>query len=495
MNAVDIQAEGLAECQALFDFVAENAGRIEAGEAERAVLGRLRAIGRLAVKAYFSAKGTGDVGPHLEGEDGTIYERERRVHERSYISLFGKVTVERTGYRFRGLPAVFPLDAAANLPERRYSYVLQEFVDDCTRGQPFHEAVRHMKKWVGQVVWEHSSEMISRESSRSYDDFYKQKAPTSRAPEGDIVVASFDGKGVPMIKKEAAKLKAKPGKGEKRQKKKEALVGVCYTIEPKVRDPEDVARALIHEREAADEETDRAKKRAESPRPRDIRRVASLMKPKEEIFDAIRAEVEARDPEVSNVLAVVVDGDRGLENLARKTFCQKRDGVRLILDIVHVAGYLWGAAHAFHGEGTAKAKAFTYDRLVQILKGRVGYVIGGLKSAKTKRRLRGARAAAVERCIGYFEKRKHMMAYDEYLDWGLPIATGMVESACKSLVKNRMEGCGMRWSLEGAEAMLRLRSIYLSQDWMAYWRHHVGAERQRLHGRVLRMISPLRRTG
>jgi hypothetical protein len=88
-----------------------------------------------------------------------------------------------------------------------------------------------------------------------------------------------------------------------------------------------------------------------------------------------------------------------------------------------------------------------------------------------------------------------MMAYDEYLDWGLPIATGMVESACKSVVKNRMEGCGMRWSLEGAEAMLRLRSVYLSEDWPAYWRYHVGAERNLLHGRVLRMIPPLRRAG
>ena len=96
---------------------------------------------------------------------------------------------------------------------------------------------------------------------------------------------------------------------------------------------------------------------------------------------------------------------------------------------------------------------------------------------------------------GYFEKRKHMMAYDEYLDWGLPIATGVVESSCNSLVKNRMEGCGMRWSVDGAEAMLRLRSVYLSDDWQDYWSYHTQAEGRRLHGGVLRMIRRLRKTG
>jgi hypothetical protein len=496
MVRAGIQAEGLAQCQAMFDFLAENAGRMEAGEAEREILNRLREIGRLGVEGFFAAKGAGDVGPWLEGDDGTLYERETRDHTRTYLSLFGKVKVRRVGYRHRGLPAVFPLDAEANLPRRGFSYVLQEFVNDCTRVGPFREAVRHMKKWVGQPVWEHSAETISRESSCDYDAYYDDRPAPDAAPDGDIIVASFDGKGVPMIKKEAAKLKAKPGKGEKRQKKKEALVGVCYTVDPKVREPDDIARALIYggrDEEGADDTQKRAK--TESPRARDVRRMASLVKPKEEVFDAISAEVEARDPHANNVLAILVDGDRGLERLAKTTFCKKRDGVFLILDILHAAGYLWDAAHAFHPEGSAAAKAFAYERLVQILKGRVGYVIGGLKSAKTKRGLRGAKAKTVDKCTGYFEKRKHMMAYDEYLNWGLPIATGVVESSCNSLVKNRMEGCGMRWSVEGAEAMLRLRSVYLSDDWQDYWCYHVEAEGRRLHGRVLRMVGRLRKTG
>ena len=116
MVRAGIQAEGLAQCQAMFDFLAENAGRVEAGEAEREILNRLREIGRLGVEEFFAAKGAGDVGPWLEGEGGTLYERETRDHTRTYISLFGKVKVRRVGYRHRGSPAVFPLDAEANLP-------------------------------------------------------------------------------------------------------------------------------------------------------------------------------------------------------------------------------------------------------------------------------------------------------------------------------------------------------------------------------------------
>ena len=167
-------------------------------------------------------------------------------------------------------------------------------VNDCTSAGPFREAVRHMRKWVGQVVWEHSAETISRESSENYDGFYQDKPAPVATPEGDILVASFDGKGVPMIKKEAAKLQAKLKKGEKRQKKKEALVGVCYTVEPKVREAEDVARALIYGR-GETPGTERTEDNAECPRARDVRRMASLVKPKEEVFRAIRAEVDARD--------------------------------------------------------------------------------------------------------------------------------------------------------------------------------------------------------
>jgi hypothetical protein len=65
------------------------------------------------------------------------------------------------------------------------------------------------------------------------------------------------------------------------------------------------------------------------------------------------------------------------------------------------------------------------------------------------------------------------MKYDEYLAKGYPIGTGVVEAACGHLVKDRMEISGARWGIEGAEAILRLRSIVKSGDWDAYWNFYV----------------------
>jgi len=73
------------------------------------------------------------------------------------------------------------------------------------------------------------------------------------------------------------------------------------------------------------------------------------------------------------------------------------------------------------------------------------------------------------------------MKYDEYLLKGYPIGSGIVESTCGHTVKNRMEGAGRRWSLDGAESMLLLRSIYTSDDWVEYWHFKRQKEHERLY--------------
>ena len=84
-------------------------------------------------------------------------------------------------------------------------------------------------------------------------------------------------------------------------------------------------------------------------------------------------------------------------------------------------------------------------------------------------------------CANYLERHKAYLRYDTYLAAGLPIATGVIEGACRYLVRDRMEITGARWSLEGAEAILRLRSLRASGDWDAYWRHHEQREQHRNH--------------
>ena len=142
----------------------------------------------------------------------------------------------------------------------------------------------------------------------------------------------------------------------------------------------------------------------------------------------------------------------------------------------------WKGAHVFHPEGSARAEDGVTQRLQMLLEGKVGYVIGGLKKMVTKQGLKGPRKKMLNRIITYFSRNVTRMRYDHYLAAGYPIGSGVAEGACRHLVKDRLERTGMRWTVEGAQAILDLRSTYLNGDWSAYWSYYTDAEHQRLYG-------------
>jgi len=130
---------------------------------------------------------------------------------------------------------------------------------------------------------------------------------------------SFDGKGVPLIKAEAVKLKAKLGTGEKRQKKQAALVGVSDTVEPKPRTPETLAELWVHP-EAARARRPREHVTAEAPRAQQGRRVASLVRTQPAVMDLIKADAARRDPRHRQPWVIRLDGALGLWRLAPQLF-------------------------------------------------------------------------------------------------------------------------------------------------------------------------------
>ena len=118
-----------------------------------------------------------------------------------------------------------------------------------------------------------------------------------------------------------------------------------------------------------------------------------------------------------------------------------------------------------------------------MLKGGIGYVIGGLRIRMAKKKLKPAQLKALTKSITYFENHKHMMHYDYYLAAGYPIATGLVEGTCGSLIKDRADRSGSRWSSVGAQAVLNERAIMKNGDWEAFWQYHMKTEKERLYGR------------
>jgi len=486
MEALEVErsiAEGEQALQALLKFAREQAGRLEAHEAEKGIFKRLLPIGLAAMKLYFAQRGTGDVGPAITRADGMILPREKPLRGRDYFSIFGKFGVARTCYRTPGEPGIFPLDTQVNLPERCYSYFLQEWMTVFGVEHPFKESAGLFEQLFELDLAESVLMEVAQEAPEDYEDFYAQRPVPPEESEGELLVVSFDGKGVPMIKAEAVKLKAKLGTGEKRQRKKEALVGVSYTVDAKPRSPEALAELLV-DPEAARARQQREDTRDDAPRAQQVRRLASLVRTKQAVMELIRADAERRDPQHRKPLVILLDGALGLWSLAPKLF-KPWKRVTFVLDIMHVVGYLWSAANALFGEGSKAGKHWVQQKLTAILCGRVGYVIGGLRQILTKQQLRKSVRETLAKVITFLHNHRRWMQYDAYLAAGLPVGTGVVESACGSVVKHRMEGEGKRWSLEGAEAILTLRSLKKSHDndLRDYWKFHARQVHRRLYDR------------
>jgi hypothetical protein len=486
MDALDVEisiAEGEQALQALLQFARQSAETLEAHEAEKGIFKRLLPIGVAAMNLYFAQRGTGDVGPAITRADNVRLPRETQLRGRDYFSLVGKFAVARTCSRTSGEPGICPLDAPVNLPARCYSYFLQEWMTLFAVAHPVKERAGLFEQLFDLDVAASVVMEVAQAAPEDEAGFYIQRPAPQGATEGELLVVSFDGKGVPMIKAAAVKLNAKLGTGEKRQQQKEALVGGSDTVAPQPRSPAALAEVLV-EPAAARARRQRDHVTDDAPRAQQGRRLASLVRTTQAVRALLTADAERRDPQHRQLLVVLLDGALGLWNLAT-TLCKEWKHVTFVLDILPVVGYLWTAAHALFREEAQEGKRGVQHKLTELLRGRVGSGIGGLRQILTTRQLRKSVRETRQTGITCFDNHRRWMQDDVYLAAGLPVGTGVVESACGAVVKHRMEGEGKRWSLEGAEAILALRSLKKSHDndLRAYWRFRARQVRARLYGR------------
>ena len=198
---------------------------------------------------------------------------------------------------------------------------------------------------------------------------------------------------------------------------------------------------------------------------------------KEVIFDWLATELQQRDPHERRTVVALMDGESKLRDL-QEVKIGRAIG---ILDIWHVTEYLWELAHCFYRAESDEAKTFVEIYLRKLLEGKLNRVIGGIRQMATKRNLPKPKWQKVENCLTYFAARSDYMKYDEYLAAGYPIGSGVVEGACRHLVKDRMEQAGMRWRIAGAQAILSLRAIYVNGDWETFHIDRIQTEQRKLY--------------
>jgi hypothetical protein len=277
---------------------------------------------------------------------------------------------------------------------------------------------------------------------------------------------------------EARPVGAHRKKGEKANKKQMATVGALYTVDPNPRTATEVVAALFRD----------GPRRSDCRPEAQHKRIWSSLTAEHEgewvrgedaVFSWLAAELQRRDPAGDKDLVCLMDGQTSLWSAVVRYLPVER--IVAILDLLHVTPRLWEAAHLFHAEGSDEAASFVRARLMSILEGRVGYVIGGLRQMGTKQGLRGHRLRRLGQVCAYLEKNRERMRYDEYLAAGYPIASGVIEGACRHIVKDRMERSGMRWSVAGAQAMLDLRTTSVNGQWEAFQEYRIEQETLRLY--------------
>src|SRR5437016_1070692 len=195
------------------------------------------------------------------------------------------------------------------------------------------------------------------------------------------------------------------------------------------------------------------------------------------------AEADRRDPGRHRTWIALVDGDNYQLGLIQAQAAARGITLAIVIDFIHVLEYLWKAAWCFHPPRDPAMEDWVTDQALDILHGRTGEVITRIRQLAEDHPPKpgGEHAKIIRKTLSYLQNKQPWIDYPRALANGWPIATGVIEGACRHLVQDRMGITGARWSLPGAQAMLWLRAINASGDTSAYWDWHITQEHQRNH--------------
>jgi hypothetical protein len=452
-----------------------------AHEVERQLFHKMLELGKRLFQGFLNLVGPGDFGDSVTLEDGRVVHRSEAQHQRPLLTVFGAFGIWRWVYaqRAKAKFEFIPTDQRLQLPARDVSYLLQEW-DQLLGIEHAYGKVREVIKTILRLSQSVDTlEQTNQQMAEAAPVFREAQEPVDLAKEGELLVATEDNKGIPMVRPVADKpAGAHRHKGEKANKKQMACIGSVYSVDRHSRTPEQLVATLFR---------DPDRPREQPPKPQNKRYWAELSREMDGVeirgqalvFQHLRAEIDMRR-KPGQWLVHLCDGQTSLET-DRQTYLPEDAHTIDILELMHVLPRVWEVAHVFHAEGSTAASGFVRHHLTRILRGEVGKVIGVWRRKATWQGLAGAKNKTLRKICAFFEKNKHRMRYDEYLRLGCPVATGVIEGACRHVIKDRMERAGMRWKIPGAQAMLNLRTIHTNGDWEAFQDFRIALENEWLY--------------
>ncbi len=400
----------------------------------------------------------------------------RAATTRSLESLFGKVTVTRISYSQYKKTSLFPADAELNLPVDSYSDgIYYRVCNEAVRGS-FDDVVETISSTTGGHIPKKQSLNIVKDVAQDFESFYKKIRFIDPEDTSDLLVLTFDGKGIVMrpdslrecTKKNAQKrnkLTSRLSQGEKKDRKRMAQVAAVYTVQSHVRTAESIMK--LSDDNVIPFRTPIRNKRV----------WASVERDAEVVIEEAFLEALQRDPEQIRQWVILIDGLPHQIKLIKKLMKRLNVKATIVMDFIHVLEYLWKAAWCFFDKGDEAVEEWIAEKSVNILNGHCSQVAKGLRISATKRKITDR--TNIDKCANYLLNNKERLQYGIALESGFPIASGVIEGACRHLINDRLDITGARWSLLGAEAILKLRSLKSSGDFEHYWTFYKKMSKKR----------------
>jgi hypothetical protein len=403
-----------------------------------------------------------------------------RGHSRQLATVVGQVGVSRIGYRAPGVPSVYPADEQLSLPAEKYSAGLGELAAIEAAGGSFEDAAAAVVRATGVRIGKRQLEQLAGRAAADFESFY---ASRPRPAHEGVLVLEADGKGIMMrpgeLRPRAARKAARAvprqqgrlSRGEVRTRKRVAEVGAVFDSTPVPRTAADILPGPGAATGAAD-----------APRAQSKWVTASVAADAAQVVASVFAEADRRDPGRARTWIALADGNKDQIAAICAQAQARRIHVTVIVDLIHVTEYLWDAAWCFHPEASPDAAGWVRAHARAVLDGRAAAVAADIRAqAAATAGLSGNQHKTAEKAARYLETKAPFLDYPTALAAGWPISTGVIEGACRHLVKDRMDITGARWSTQGAEAILKLRAILANHDWAEYWDWHLRQQHQRTY--------------
>jgi hypothetical protein len=452
-------------------------------ELERRVVAGVRELGVAVLQHALDARAAAEVRlAGVTGADGVARRRAVRG-ARTIVTVLGAVRVRRIGYRAGagGVPALLPADAVLNLPRRRYSWGLQQLAVLFTQAGSYGQARQFVRAATGVSIGKRQLEQITAEAAADAAGF---DPALPRGQQAGPLALSPDAKGVAMLPgalrrrgakapgQRARNFEKRRGTGEKGHKRM-AQAGCVFdvAVPDAPRTPEQILARQPGQQPP------------QAPEAAGTWYTADITAGCAETIAALFGQAGRRDPGHARTWIALADGDNHQIRQIQDQAAARRVPVTILIDFVHVQEYLWKAAWCFHRPRDPAIEAWVTAQELDILHGRVAQVIARIKdlAAAHPPRPGSEHDKIIAKTLTYLQAKQPYLDYPRALASGWPIATGVIEGACRHLIGDRTGITGARWGIDGAQAILQLRAITASGNLDDYWNHHIARERQRNH--------------